>query len=100
MVIPPRGFDPRTKDARRPRQGVRVFSPMTRQTSLTRRALSRLAAAFTLAGAARAEAEAGPHGGLLGSNVRVALRGGVKVATPSSRPAPGGNPAARPCPSV
>jgi putative CocE/NonD family hydrolase len=65
---------------------------MTRQTSLTRRALSRLAAAFTLAGAARAEAQAGPYDVLLESNVRVAMRDGVRLATDVYRPARGGKP--------
>ena len=65
---------------------------MTRETSLTRRGLSRLIAAFTLAGAARAEAEAGPYEVTLESNVRVAMRDGIKLATDIYRPARGGRP--------
>ncbi|WP_372784364.1 CocE/NonD family hydrolase [Phenylobacterium sp.] len=62
--------------------------------ALTRRGLSRLLAAFTLAGAARAEAEpAGPYAWVLESNIRVPMRDGVKLATDVYRPARGGKPA-------
>lgn len=64
---------------------------MTRDASLTRRALSRLIAAVTLAGAARAEgAPEGPYEVALESNVRVPMRDGVRLATDVYRPARGG----------
>ncbi|HEX2818171.1 MAG TPA: CocE/NonD family hydrolase [Phenylobacterium sp.] len=64
---------------------------MSPDASLTRRGLSRLIAAFTFAGAARARAQAtGPYDVLLESNVRVAMRDGVKLATDVYRPARGG----------
>jgi putative CocE/NonD family hydrolase len=64
---------------------------MTQPTSLTRRGLNRLVAAFTLAGAAGARAQqAGPYEVVLESNVRVAMRDGVKLATDVYRPARGG----------
>jgi putative CocE/NonD family hydrolase len=68
---------------------------MTHHAPLTRRGLSRLLAAFTLAGAARARAEpGGPYEFVLESNVRVPMRDGVKLATDVYRPARGGKPAA------
>lgn len=66
---------------------------MTREASLTRRALSRLIAALTLAGAARAEgAPEGPYEVVLESNVRVPMRDGVRLATDVYRPARDGKP--------
>jgi putative CocE/NonD family hydrolase len=73
---------------------------MTRETSLTRRALSRLAAAFTLAGAARAEAQAGPYEVLLESNIRVTMRDGIRLATDVYRPARGGKPVSGRFPAI
>ncbi|MBS0331144.1 MAG: CocE/NonD family hydrolase [Proteobacteria bacterium] len=64
---------------------------------LTRRTLSQLAGAFALtAGSARAAAgpPEGPYEVLLESNVRVAMRDGVKLATDVYRPARGGRPVA------
>jgi putative CocE/NonD family hydrolase len=63
---------------------------MTDTTSLTRRGLNRLAAAFTLAGAAQARAQAAPYEVLLESNIRVAVRDGVRLATDVYRPARAG----------
>jgi putative CocE/NonD family hydrolase len=64
---------------------------MTQQAPLTRRGLSRLIAAFTLAGASRGKAQAsGPYEVVLESNIRVAMRDGVKLATDVYRPARGG----------
>jgi putative CocE/NonD family hydrolase len=63
---------------------------MTETPSLTRRGLNRLVAAFTLAGAAQARAQAAPYEVLLESNIRVAVRDGVKLATDVYRPARGG----------
>jgi putative CocE/NonD family hydrolase len=66
---------------------------MTRDASLTRRGLSRLIAAVTLAGAARAEgAPEEPYEVVLESNVRVPMRDGVRLATDVYRPARGGKP--------
>ena len=68
---------------------------MTRVASLTRRGLSRLVAAFTLAGASRAAAAPdGPYEVLLESNLRVPMRDGIKLATDVYRPARGGKPVA------
>jgi putative CocE/NonD family hydrolase len=57
--------------------------------SLTRRALSRLIAAATLARGARAEA-AEPYEVVLESNIRVPMRDGLKLATDVYRPARNG----------
>jgi len=65
---------------------------VTQPAPLTRRGLSRLLAAFTLAGATRAKAKDGPYEVLLQSNVRVAMRDGIKLATDVYRPARGGKP--------
>lgn len=66
---------------------------MSHDTSLTRRTLSRLAAAFALTGAGRvAEAADGPYEVLLESNIRVPMRDGIKLATDVYRPARGGKP--------
>lgn len=64
---------------------------MTSGASVTRRGLSRLIAAFTVAGAARARAQpAGPYEVVLESNIRVPMRDGVKLATDVYRPARNG----------
>jgi len=65
---------------------------VTQSASLTRRGLSRLLAAFTLAGAGRAASQdrGGPYEALLQSNIRVPMRDGVKLATDVYRPARGG----------
>jgi putative CocE/NonD family hydrolase len=65
---------------------------MTPNAALTRRGLSRLIAAFTLAGARARAQTAGPYETALESNVRVAMRDGVKLATDVYRPARGGKP--------
>lgn len=67
---------------------------MTYSAPLTRRGLSRLLAAFTLAGATRAAATSagGPYEVLLQSNVRVTMRDGIRLATDVYRPARGGKP--------
>jgi putative CocE/NonD family hydrolase len=58
---------------------------------LTRRGLSRLIAAFSLVGAARATAQpTEPYDVVLESNLRVPMRDGVKLATDVYRPARGG----------
>ena len=56
---------------------------MSPDAPLTRRGLSRLIAAFTLAGAARARAQSAgpPYDVVLESNLRVSMRDGVKLAT-------------------
>ncbi|HEX3366979.1 CocE/NonD family hydrolase [Phenylobacterium sp.] len=67
---------------------------MNHDASLTRRGLSRLIAAVTLAGAGRAAAAPdAPYEVLLESNIRVSMRDGVKLATDVYRPARGGKPA-------
>ncbi|HXA40736.1 MAG TPA: CocE/NonD family hydrolase [Phenylobacterium sp.] len=64
---------------------------MSHPASFTRRGLSRLIAAFTLAGAGRAAAAPdGPYEVVLESNIRVPMRDGVKLATDVYRPARGG----------
>ena len=73
---------------------------MTDTTSLTRRGLNRLVAAFTLAGAAQARAQAAPYEVLLESNVRVAVRDGVRLATDVYRPARAGKAAPRRFPVI
>lgn len=74
---------------------------MNRNAPLTRRGLSRLMAAFTLAGAARAAAAPeSPFEVLLESNVRVPLRDGVKLATDVYRPARNGKPVAGRFPTI
>jgi hypothetical protein len=66
---------------------------MSHPASFTRRGLSRLIAAFTLAGAGRATAAPdGPYEVVLESNIRVPMRDGVKLATDVYRPARGGKP--------
>jgi putative CocE/NonD family hydrolase len=74
---------------------------MSPDTALTRRALSRLIAAAGLAGAARAEAAtAEPYDVVLESNVRVAMRDGVKLATDVYRPARNGKAVAGRFPAI
>ena len=74
---------------------------MTRDLPLTRRGLSRLIAAFGLAGAGRAlAAPDGPYEVVLESNVRVAMRDGVKLATDVYRPARGGKAVAGRFPAI
>ena len=70
--------------------------------SLTRRSLGRLAAASALAAAAARSADAadGPYEVLLESNIRVAMRDGVKLATDVYRPARGGKPVAGRFPAI
>ena len=63
---------------------------MTEASPLTRRGLSRLIAAFTLAGAGRATAAEAPYEVVLQSNVGVTMRDGVRLATDVWRPARGG----------
>ena len=66
---------------------------MTQDARLTRRGLSRLLAAFTFVGAARAEADpAGPYEVVLESDIRVPMRDGTRLATDVYRPARGGKP--------
>jgi hypothetical protein len=62
---------------------------MTAQATLTRRGLSRLLGAAALIGG-RVKAQAGPYEVVLESNVRVAVRDGVKLATDIYHPARGG----------
>ncbi len=68
---------------------------MTHDAPLTRRGLSRLIAAFSLAGTARAvAAPQTPFEVLLESNIVVPMRDGVKLATDVYRPARNGKPVA------
>jgi len=73
---------------------------MTHDASLTRRALSRLVAAAALAGVSRSMAAEGPYEVVLESNVRVAMRDGVKLATDIYRPARAGKPVSGRFPAI
>jgi putative CocE/NonD family hydrolase len=74
---------------------------MSHDLSLSRRAVSRLIAAFGLAGAGRsAAAPETPYEMVLESNVRVAMRDGIKLATDIYRPARAGKPIAARFPTI